>query len=73
MRITGVDVGGAHTDIIAFDAAGGEIAVHKVPKRLRGATCRYLTVIRIAMIETYLAVRSRSRPRRTFFVNATVS
>jgi N-methylhydantoinase A len=31
MRITGVDVGGTHTDIIAFDTASGEIAVHKVP------------------------------------------
>jgi N-methylhydantoinase A len=31
MRITGVDVGGTHTDIIAFDTATGDIAVHKVP------------------------------------------
>jgi N-methylhydantoinase A len=31
MRITGVDVGGTHTDIIAFDTASGEIAVHKIP------------------------------------------
>jgi N-methylhydantoinase A len=31
MRITGVDVGGTHTDIIVFDTGSGEIAVRKVP------------------------------------------
>jgi hypothetical protein len=43
------------------------------PEEVARGHLQISTVIRITMIETYLAVRSRSRPRRTFFIKATVS